>query len=51
MDALLHAPTQLQSRGKAARANVERVFEQSFITNAMLAFYKARLETVETKDA
>jgi len=51
LDALLEAPTQLQSRGEAARANVERVFEQSFITNAMLAFYKARLETVGAKDA
>ena len=51
LDDLLEAPAQLQSRGEAARANVERVFEQSFITNAMLAFYKARLETVGAKNA
>lgn len=44
LDALLKAPSQLQSRGKAARANVEGVFEQSLITNAMLDFYKTRLE-------
>lgn len=51
LDALLEAPTQLQIRGEAARANVERVFEQSLITNAMLAFYKTRLETLGTKHA
>jgi glycosyltransferase involved in cell wall biosynthesis len=50
LDALLEAPTQLQIRGEAARANVELVFEQSLITNAMLAFYKARLEAVSAKD-
>jgi glycosyltransferase involved in cell wall biosynthesis len=51
LDALLAASSQLQSRGEAARANVVRVFEQSFITSAMLAFYKARLKTLEAKDA
>ena len=51
LNALLQAPTQLQSRGEAARANVERVFEQSLITNAMVNFYKARLETVGAKHA
>jgi glycosyltransferase involved in cell wall biosynthesis len=50
LDALLQAPTQLQSRGEAARANVERVFEQSLITSAMLEFYEARLETLGAKD-
>ncbi len=51
LDALFEAPTQLQIRGKAARANVEGVFEQSLITNAMLAFYKTRLETLGAEDA
>jgi glycosyltransferase involved in cell wall biosynthesis len=51
LNALLQAPTQLQCRGEAARANVERVFEQSLITNAMVTFYKARLETVGAKHA
>ncbi len=51
LDALLQAPTKLQSRGEAARANVERVFEQSVITNAMLAFYKDRFEAVGAKHA
>ena len=51
LDALLETPTQLKSRGEAARANVERVFEQSLITNAMLDFYKARLESVGEKHA
>jgi glycosyltransferase involved in cell wall biosynthesis len=50
LDALLEEPTQLQIRGEAARANVARVFAQSLITNAMLAFYKARLETMGAKD-
>jgi glycosyltransferase involved in cell wall biosynthesis len=51
LDALLQAPLQLQSRGEAARANVERVFEQSLITTAMLDFYKARLEMTSAKGA
>jgi glycosyltransferase involved in cell wall biosynthesis len=50
LDALLEEPTQLQIRGEAARANVARVFAQSLITNAMLAFYEARLETMGAKD-
>lgn len=51
LNALLQAPTKLQSMGEAARANVERVFEQSLITNAMLDFYKARQRTLGAKDA
>lgn len=51
LDVLLEGSTQLQIRGDAARANVERVFEQSLITDAMLAFYKVRLETVGAKHA
>jgi glycosyltransferase involved in cell wall biosynthesis len=51
LDALLDAPTRLQSRGEAARANVKRVFEQSLITNAMVDFYNDRLGTVCAKDA
>lgn len=51
LDVLLGVPTQLQIMGEAAKAHVERVFEQSLITNAMLAFYKARLATVSAKDA
>jgi glycosyltransferase involved in cell wall biosynthesis len=51
LDALLGVPTQLQSMGKAAKAHVERVFEQSLITNAMLAFYKSRLQTMGVKHA
>jgi glycosyltransferase involved in cell wall biosynthesis len=51
LDALLGSPAQLQSRGEAAKAHVEGVFEQSLITNAMWAFYKARLETLGAKDA
>jgi glycosyltransferase involved in cell wall biosynthesis len=51
LDALLQNRTQLQQRGEAARVNVERMFEQSLITNAMLAFYKTRLKTVGAKDA
>jgi glycosyltransferase involved in cell wall biosynthesis len=51
LDALLQSPTEMQRRGEAARLNVQFVFEQSLITKAMLAFYKARLETIGAKDA
>jgi glycosyltransferase involved in cell wall biosynthesis len=49
LDSLLKTPAQLQRRGEAARVNVEKVFEQSLITSAMLAFYKARLKAVGTR--
>ena len=51
LDSLLQAPVQLPTMGQAARAYVERVFEQGLITNAMLDFYKARLEAVSTEHA
>lgn len=51
LDALLQNRTKLQQTGEAARVNVQRMFEQSLITNAMLAFYTTRLKTVEAKDA
>ena len=43
LDLLMKVPAELQRRGKAARAYAEQVFEQSLITNAMLDFYKNRL--------
>jgi glycosyltransferase involved in cell wall biosynthesis len=51
LDVLLQAPAELKKRGRAARANVERAFEQSLITSAMLDFYKSRLRTLDIKNA
>lgn len=50
LHALLQAPTQLKRMGEFARVNVERVFEQSLMTNAMLDFYKTLLEKVVAND-
>lgn len=44
LDALFKAPAELQRRGEAARANAERVFEQSLITGEMVSFYKKKFE-------
>lgn len=50
IDSLLSAPTQLKTRGEAAREHVQQVFEQSLITNAMVSFYMTLLEKVSNKD-
>jgi glycosyltransferase involved in cell wall biosynthesis len=51
LDDLLNAPAELKHRGEAARAYVEQVFEQSLIINAMLNFYKNRLNTMGVTSA
>ncbi len=45
LGALFKVPAELQRRGKAARANAERVFEQSLITGEMVSFYKKKYES------
>lgn len=49
LNALLQDLTQMRRRGEAARANVERMFEQSLITNAMVSFYNKKYEITKHK--
>jgi hypothetical protein len=50
LDARLQAPTQLKRMGEFARVNVELVFEQSLIKNAMLDFYMTLLKKMVAND-
>jgi glycosyltransferase involved in cell wall biosynthesis len=49
LNALLQVPTQMQRRGEAARVNVERMFEQSLITDAIVSFYNKKYEITRHK--